>query len=116
MQQYKAKLASAALRLRCTLLGFEHIPAPVLAAGRVAEAFQVFEWMVDGRGATGPVPAVSKTFETLMRGCHQTGAHTEVAGRAWGAALTSWQVPGVLKSSAVEEQSNRYMQLYRPHR
>jgi hypothetical protein len=46
----------------------------VRAAGRVAEAFQVFEWMVAGHGAPAPVPATLATYEALLRGCHEAGA------------------------------------------
>ena len=44
------------------------------AAGRVGEAFEVFEWMVAGYGAEASVPASRETYAILLRGCHEAGA------------------------------------------
>lgn len=40
----------------------------------MAEAFQIFEWMVAGYGSACTVPVTQETFEVLLDGCHQSGA------------------------------------------
>lgn len=49
-------------------------PCCVCVAGHVAEAFQIFEWMVAGYGSACTVPVTQETFEVLLDGCHQSGA------------------------------------------
>lgn len=38
---------------------------------QVAKALEVFEWMVEGKGASSSIPADAQTYHTLVKACHQ---------------------------------------------
>lgn len=46
----------------------------ISAGNRVAEAFQIFEWMVAGCGEKDSVANTPETLKHLFQGCHQAGA------------------------------------------
>lgn len=45
-----------------------------ISGGKVAEAFQIFEWMVAGCGNESMVQQTPETLRLLFQGCHQTCA------------------------------------------
>lgn len=37
------------------------------------QVLEVFEWMVEGRGTTGPITAETETYDILIAACHERG-------------------------------------------
>ncbi|KAK3257840.1 hypothetical protein CYMTET_33087, partial [Cymbomonas tetramitiformis] len=44
-----------------------------MEAGQADKALEVFEWMVEGRGASGPVAADTATYNALISVCERNG-------------------------------------------
>lgn len=58
--------------------GWSFLNFQVLVGGKVAEAFQIFEWMVAGCGNDSTVQQTPETLQLLFQGCHQAGTTVKV--------------------------------------
>jgi hypothetical protein len=62
---------------------------PLLQAGQLNSALEVYEWLVSGRDVTEPIPADITTFNTIIKACHQVCRYALQQGGCDIAALAN---------------------------